>query len=187
MKNETELPFPFEVGIRPGQSTAVRRMASYGSGNFAFFMAKRPLQIKEWLDAGCTTFFVDIDTVWMRPVFPALQAAGAYDLYLSQNAHGVCGCFLYANPTPANKYLMQRWNSLLQPGKGNEPPLNWAVDSTKLNVTVLSKSEFPSGRQAPQFKCTGTIRILHANFRVGLGAKVQFLESWGRWNTSVGA
>jgi hypothetical protein len=187
MKNETELPFPFEVGIRPGQPTDVRRMANYGSGNFAFFMAKRPSQILEWLDAGCTTFFVDIDTVWMRPVFPALQAAGAYDLYLSHNAGGVCGCFLYANPTPANKYLMRRWTSLLQPGKGNEPPLNRAVGSTHLNATVLSTPEFPSGKVAQAFKCKGTVRILHANYRVGLGAKIQFLASWGKWNTSAGA
>jgi hypothetical protein len=186
MKNETELPFPFEVGIRPGQPTSARRMANYGSHNFAFFMSKRPLQILEWLNAGCTTFFVDIDTVWMRPVFPAFQAAGAHDLYLTHNAGGVCGCFLYANPTPANKYLMQRWNAMLQPGKGNEPPLNRAVGSIHLNATVLPTPEFPSGNMAHAFKCQGTIRILHANFLVGLGPKTHFLQSWGKWNTSVG-
>jgi hypothetical protein len=188
---QKELPFPVHVARHPHELEFAHRhsnrsLAKYGSTQFATFMGKRPDQILEWLGAGCTVFYVDIDTVWVRPVFPAFEDY-QHDAYFVDDtgpdrARTICGCFLYMNPTQANKDFLKSWSSLIQPGQPNEPSMNAAARHAQMNYSILPTPQFPSGHCANDWRGKGEIRILHANWLVGLEAKIKFLQSWGVWN-----
>merc|ERR1740123_1437845 len=92
-----------------------KESSTYGKGVWGKVVTHRPMQILELLNAGCSVLYSDIDLVWVKPIFPELDALGEYDAYIANDgaddAHTdyLCTCTMYFHPTPGNKLLMDLW------------------------------------------------------------------------------
>lgn len=159
----------------------------FGSAKYNALVDRRPLYIKDLLDQGCTSFYVDIDTIWKKNPFTEILAKGKgqndfygiKDTSRETDKPSYCTCFMYVNPTATSLSILRKWIEMLQ-----EHP---QVDQTAFNkvlhengtrqtvVTQLPYSKFPPGCSYHMFKEDAC--IAHANFMVGHEAKAQFLRA----------
>jgi hypothetical protein len=169
-----------------------RLAGPWGSGVFNALTGKRPAQILHFLELGCTVFYTDIDTVWLGNVFQDIAKAGSHDLYItddSRNNLGMtnkregwnfCSCFLYLQPAPAVRELVQTWHRAMSPNDNDQPPFNHALRTVYearglLDFKVLPHEAFPPGCYVDGHGVRPTMRVLHANYRKGIEAKRQFM------------
>lgn len=148
---------------------------------------RRPLYIHDLLEQGCTTFYVDIDTIWKKSPFMEIVAKdkGQGDLYsISDDRHEVipvqhfCTCFMYINPTAASLNIIGQWRQSLQ-GRTivNQGAFNEVLsrDNLRQKVTQLPYEKFPPGCSYSRLKHEAC--IAHANWMVGHEAKGNFLKA----------
>lgn len=161
----------------------------YGSAAFSELVDQRPLQIKNVLKMGCTVLYTDIDTVWKRDPFKAIEALGRYDLYVPDDDCGnlatakwyFCTGFLYLQPTPGVVRLLEDWDRRLEPGGTNQQPFNGALRaSVGVSWKILPFEQFPPGCKADDHFPTAV--VLHANWRRGKQKKIEFLRERGYWH-----
>jgi len=177
----------FEVGA----VSSARRLFDFRSPGYAKLVNSRPSLLSYWLEKNCTVLYVDIDTVWVRPIFPAVMAAaGARSLYLIKDARRswihneknyFCTCFIYANPVPGVKKLMADWGVRVKGKKQNQPPFNRALYSSHVDYGTLPEAEFPYGKYADEHDLNKSAVVLHANWRKGMDAKIAFFKQRGLW------
>lgn len=176
----SNLSVPFEIG----KNQHSRRLMDFDSPGYMKLVDQRPGLIKFWLDKNCTVFYVDIDTVWARPVFPAMAAAaGSRSLYILRDGNDTnyCTCFIYANPVFAVKKLMTDWLVRLHGTTVNQPSFNAALKTMYVDYALLPREEFPDGQFADAHNLNKSAVVLHANFRIGLDAKIAFFKQRHFW------
>jgi len=149
----------------------------------------RPRQILRWLDEGCTVLYNDLDSAWVRPVFPVLDALGVHDIVVANDDLGggpgyLCTCFLYVQPTAASRAFMEEWASAAAGQKRNQPAFNEVVakNNTRATISVLPMSEFPPGGRLKERKDINSTVVAHANYLVGTQGKERRLEDLGLWH-----
>jgi hypothetical protein len=165
----------------------------FGSREFNTLTGKRPAHILHFLELGCTVLYADVDAVWLGDVFQDLAEAGSHDLYVtddsSQNlamaSNGgdiwyFCSCFLYLQPTPAVRELVQTWHQVMSPEDNDQPAFNDALKTVyetrgSLDFVVLPYEAFPPGCYVDTHGVRPTMHVLHANYRIGLEAKIKFM------------
>merc|ERR1712194_214997 len=160
-----------------------QRILPGGPGSYIFdtLTGKRPLQILHFLELGCTVLYTDIDTVWLGDVFEDIAAAGSHDLYItddSQRNEGMnrwnfCTCFMYLQPSPAVRELMQNWHQAMDPKWHDQPPFNIALRQDHetrglVDFAVLPYKAFPPGCYVNRAGIEPGMHVLHANYRRGI-------------------
>jgi hypothetical protein len=172
--------------------------APYGTPVFRQLVGKRAVQILHFLELGCTVLYTDVDTVWRGDVFQDIAAAGPHDLYItddSRNNIGManvgegwnfCTCFLYLQPYPAVRELMQSWHQAQHPPGGNQLAFNKVLRTEYetrglLDFAVLPHEAFPPGCYVDRKGAQPSMHMLHANFRSGIAAKRQFMVDHDVW------
>jgi hypothetical protein len=191
---KTSLPFKIVDSSSDNSSNYTsRRLFDYKTKAYAKIVGQRPNLMYAWLKEGCTVLYVDIDTVWRKPVFPALAKQGVHSLYVANDSVyassglfvSMCTCFLYCQPIDSIKELMLDWASLIKPGMVNQPCFNQALQQHRsIDYVALPQEEFPPGWYSDKYfdQVKTTAVVLHANCRVGLKNKTAFFEKFGAWS-----
>jgi hypothetical protein len=169
----------------------------YGSQGFNELTGKRPAQILHFLRLGCTVLYSDIDAVWLGNVFQDIAEAGSHDLYITDDAkdNGLtaswyfCTCFLYLQPSPRVQELVQNWTRAVSARASDQGPFNEVLrrdyeTRRSIDFAVLPYRAFPPGCSADRFWGQPTMHVLHANYRVGIENKKEFLVKHHAWNSS---
>merc|ERR1719330_1746429 len=108
----------FDHSVAPPQAPAPSALLSlqppYNSAGYGTVVWGRPNHIMDLLQVGCSVLYVDIDTVWVKDPFVAIDAAGGADLYITNDTPekkevNLCTCFLFFHPAAASKDLLQAW------------------------------------------------------------------------------
>lgn len=165
----------------------------YGSSEFNALTGKRPAQILHFLELGCTVLYTDTDAVWLGDAFQDIAEAGSHDLYVTDDnsenlgtanyegeSSSFCSCFLYLQPTPAVRELVQTWHQAMRPTNNDQRPFNQALKTVYetrglLDFAVLPYEAFPPGCYVDKHGVRPTMHVLHANYRTGLEAKRKFM------------
>mmetsp|Transcript_88668 Transcript_88668/g.255697 ORF Transcript_88668/g.255697 Transcript_88668/m.255697 type:complete len:333 (-) Transcript_88668:117-1115(-) len=163
----------------------------YKSKLWASVVTHRPHLILHFLNYGCTVLYQDIDMAWMKPVFPTLDRAGDYDMLLTddenppriEKSNYLCTCFMYIQPTTASKAVVERWGRLARGKDTNQHAFNSALQEFKkrkgIHFLVLPPAQFPCGALFEKSKADAL--VAHANYLVGLKAKMHFFVKHGLW------
>jgi len=181
----------------PTDATFRRALAPWVSAEFSHLTGMRPAQILYFLNLNCTVLYSDVDTVWVGDVFQDIAEAGPHDLYITDdtwdnsltNTWNFCTCFLYLQPSPSVRKLMQNWKNAwsdqnaVSYNTSDQPPFNWVLNATRKSVdfAVLPYGAFPPGCKAHRFWRTPGMHVLHANYLKGITAKKKFLVDHGVW------
>jgi hypothetical protein len=159
----------------------------YNSAKYDRLVNRRPLYIQDFLQQGCTTFYVDIDTIWKKNPFLEIIAKenGQGDLYtISDVCKDVgavtyfCTCFLYMNPTETSSKIVGKWIEHLQANTPNQRAFSNVLlndHSLQSKVTLLPYNKFPPGCSYSRFSHDAV--IAHANWLTGHEAKAKFLNA----------
>lgn len=182
----------------------------YGSEGFASLVNRRAKRINRFLSKDCAVLYVDVDTVWLKNPFNDIDKAGqVHDLYLTEDlgASGIsrphkctpddkpnyCTCFIYARPTEQAVGVINSW--MTRSAKNGDskalaqPQFNSALCDLRQKVQyyVLPKDKYPSGgaltshmEKKALFGPSGPA-VVHANYRIGHAAKMDFLMQNGLW------
>lgn len=163
-------------------------LGPWGSYDFNHLTGKRPGQILQFLRLECTVLYTDIDNVWLGDVYSAIGEQGAHDLYIADDSgeeggHNLCSCFLYLQPSQPVMELVQTWADAVSDHDNDQAFFNQVMkgNGESVDYKVLPYSVFPPGAQADRYFGDPTMRVLHANYRIGLDAKKQFLVDHKKW------
>jgi len=178
------------------RSTRVPGPFEFMSPEFNSLTGRRPAQILSFLKLNCTVLYSDVDSVWLGDVFQDVAKAGSHDLYITddtiynnsiwKNKWNFCTCFIYAQPSPSVQVFVQAWANAVSENTNDQPPFNQVLKRDYLTRKLVDFAQlpfdaFPSGCAAKRFWGTSAVRVLHANCRVGLETKIQFLKAHGSW------
>eukprot|EP00931_Biecheleriopsis_adriatica_P113900 TRINITY_DN8916_c0_g1_i1.p1 TRINITY_DN8916_c0_g1~~TRINITY_DN8916_c0_g1_i1.p1 ORF type:complete len:305 (+),score=40.15 TRINITY_DN8916_c0_g1_i1:69-983(+) len=160
----------------------------FGMPAYTKLVQGRPQHILYFLSKGCNVLYNDIDAVWLKSPFAQIEKAGMRDLYITDDkgmgsweSDYLCSCFLYMRSGNTTQDLCKRWAAALGGGM-DQPALNAALRDMGMNnaekSALLPRDQFPNGGEADKFQDP---TVLHANYMVGLDAKVRWLKSKDAW------
>jgi len=174
-----------DIDHTPPPSLFQVRKAPFQSDEYLKIVDRRPVYIQELLKKGCTTFYVDIDTIWKKSPFVEIVAIdkGRRDLYsvsdvdvIPPQAATFCTAFMYVNPTTTSLNIIGNWTQSLQfKAILNQPAFNEVLSRGNFTVTQLPYKKFPPGSSYSRFKKEAC--IAHANCMIGHEAKRRFLKA----------
>eukprot|EP00929_Paragymnodinium_shiwhaense_P076673 TRINITY_DN39462_c0_g1_i1.p1 TRINITY_DN39462_c0_g1~~TRINITY_DN39462_c0_g1_i1.p1 ORF type:complete len:367 (+),score=74.69 TRINITY_DN39462_c0_g1_i1:115-1215(+) len=191
------------------EDAAAGEATPYGTDGFATLVNRRAKRMARFLQNDCAVLYVDVDTVWLKNPFDDIDAAGSFDLYLAEDldASGVsrqhsclpddkpnfCTCFIYARPTKNALDLVSTW-MIASARNGDskalaQPQFNSALCERrgKIDYHVLPRQRYPSGGsmkshlEKQELLGTSGPAVVHANYRIGHAAKLDFLKQNGLW------
>jgi len=158
--------------------------APWATDGFGKVVWDRPGQMFQMLEAGCSVLYNDIDTVWVNDPFIDIQAAEPSKLYLTDDAGQLCTCFMYVNPDvrTTNK-LIREWGES-KATNNDQGIFNGVFQKSGVQSTMLPRWKFPPGKDEAKFSSAfmDAATVLHANWRVGIGAKIDFMKKHGFWD-----
>jgi hypothetical protein len=173
------------------------RFSKSEAGIWSEVVTRRPRQISRLLEEGCSVLYQDVDTAWMEPLFPVLEAAGQHDLLLADDGKEanwdsssflyLCTCLMYFHPTDRSKALVRSWQQACESGDYDNDQIAFNIvmmNGMRNNVdfAVLPPQQFPPGALAQQhFK---TAVVIHANYLTGIDTKEQFMKDFNLWKVS---
>lgn len=164
----------------------------FGDKSYGGVVWRRPIHILEFLSQGCSVLYADIDTVWTKDVFLDIAAAGAGDIYLTDDSNvthwNYCTCFMYMHPSHATMNLLVQWGSH-RTGNFNQQEFNVqlfqalnATDATRPNLKALPFESYPPGHWADEVPSPS---VFHANWLKGIPAKVKWFQQRSLWNPTA--
>jgi len=185
------LTFPTRSGARESSQKVV---GPFGSPSFNDLTGRRPAQILYFLKLNCTVLYSDVDTVWLGDVFQDVAEAGSHDLYITDDTPNnalmeqwnFCTCFLYLQPSPPVRELVQTWTNTVSDKTNDQYPFNMALKSDYatrqlVDFTVLPYSAFPPGYSTRRFWGTPGMHVLHANYKKGIEKKIKSMVKRHVW------
>jgi len=170
----------------------------FNSPEYKQITGRKPFYISDLMEQGCTTLFVDVDSIWKKNPFLEIVAEdkGQRDWYgiadeelnqhhaaptTSAEVGSFCGCFMYVNPTAASFNIIRQWKDGVfkrkdDPNAQDQDVLNDLVRQNGLeqSITLLPYEKFPPGCSYSRYNETAS--VAHANWLVGHHDKVQFLK-----------
>lgn len=176
-----------------------KKIAELDSSNFNW--CSRPIFLLAIINAGFTALWIDSDAVVMSNPFEAVDLTSPvvltddwpYRRPLTEYKSYLCSCFVLARPAPQARALLSLWSRKCGNSTNDQPPLNEALlelKDTSLGAwTIADRRLVPNGHDAEQYtmkRAPGWDEPLwlHANWRKGRDAKVDFLKSAGKWISS---
>lgn len=176
----------------------------FGTETFNNFTYLRYNVINRLLNEGKTVWYMDVDTVVLGDINKYYNdniEKEKYDILFQDDINMLCsGCMLYFN-NPRNIFLTDYLFN--QPVKDGTDQLNDQLNINRvlrhqfpLKITTINKNVFPNGllyfnelsdnpffrkNQEDFRKSTETPLFVHANYMIGMDAKIQALKDKNLW------
>jgi len=165
------------------------------SPEYRQMMSRRVPLIQHYVQQ-CSVLHVDVDAVWIKDPFPAIEEAADHDFIgvsdscrpgppdMQDDSKYFCGCFMLFNPSSKWGSFFDQWSVATFEAGGNEQRGLGKTLKSRSDVSVawLPYKQFPPGCEMLASPGNSSdAAVIHANYMIGMDNKIAFFKSLGLW------